>query len=81
MGDVDQRFGSVIRHWREARGWSQERLARRAQINRCFMGEIERATAMPSLATAAKLARALDMPLSRLISHCENQAPDSANPD
>ena len=35
------------------------------------MGEIERATAMPSLATAGKLAQALDVPLSELISRCE----------
>jgi hypothetical protein len=35
------------------------------------MGEIERACVMPSLATAAKLALALDVPLSRLIHWCE----------
>jgi transcriptional regulator with XRE-family HTH domain len=71
MGDVSYRFGVVVRELREARGWSQERLAGRAELNRSYMGEIERATAMPSLATAAKLARALDVPLSQLIAHCE----------
>lgn len=71
MGDISRRFGSVVRGLRESRGWSQERLAGRAELNRSYMGEIERATAMPSLATAAKLARALDVPLSQLISHCE----------
>jgi len=35
------------------------------------MGEIERATAMPSLATAEKLARAFDVALSDLIARCE----------
>ncbi len=71
MGDISRRFGIVVRELRESRGWSQERLAGRAELNRSYMGEIERATAMPSLATAAKLARALDVPLSQLISHCE----------
>jgi transcriptional regulator with XRE-family HTH domain len=71
MFDVGQRFGTVVRQLRESRGWSQERLAGQAELNRSYMGEIERATAMPSLATAAKLAQALDVPLSVLISHCE----------
>jgi DNA-binding XRE family transcriptional regulator len=39
------------------------------------MGEIERAAVMPSLATAAKLAHALEVRLSQLISRCE--APES----
>ncbi|SPE33047.1 Transcriptional regulator, Xre family (fragment) [Burkholderiales bacterium] len=71
MGRVSERFGAVIRQQREARGWSQERLAGQAELNRSYMGEIERAAAMPSLATAAKLARALEVPLSHLISWCE----------
>ena len=71
MSDVSERFAVVVRQLREARGWSQERLANRAQLNRSYMGEIERSTAMPSLATAGKLARALDVPLSELILRCE----------
>ena len=74
MDDVGQRFGSVVRQLREARGWSQERLAGRAELNRSYMGEIERATAMPSLATALKLAQALDVPPSELIVRCEDCA-------
>lgn len=74
MADVGQRFGTVVRQLREARGWSQERLAGDADLNRSYMGEIERAVAMPSLATAAKLAHALGVPLSELISHCERQS-------
>lgn len=69
--DVGERFGQAVRQLREARGWSQERLASRAELNRSYMGEIERAAAMPSLATAAKLAHALEVPLSQLISRCE----------
>lgn len=71
MADVGERFGTVVRQLREARGWSQERLAGHADLNRSYMGEIERAAAMPSLATAAKLAQALGVPLSELISRCE----------
>ena len=70
--DVGERFGSVVRELRESRGWSQERLAGRAELNRSYMGEIERAMAVPSLTTAAKLALALEVPLSELISRCES---------
>ena len=75
MRSFGERFGHVVRQSREARGWSQERLAGRAELNRSYMGEIERATVMPSLATAAKLAQALEVPLSELISRCEQATP------
>lgn len=68
---VARRFGRAVRHLREQRGWSQEALAARAELNRSYMGEIERADVMPSLATADKLARALGLPLSDLIAHAE----------
>ncbi|WP_085316580.1 helix-turn-helix domain-containing protein [Derxia lacustris] len=68
---VGESFGLVVRRLREARGWSQEALANRAELNRSYMGEIERATVMPSLATASKLAVALGLPLSELIAQCE----------
>ncbi|KQV88762.1 helix-turn-helix domain-containing protein [Rhizobacter sp. Root1221] len=68
---MGERFGAAVRRLRESKGWSQERLAGHAALNRSYMGEIERATAMPSLATAAKLAQALEVSLSELISHCE----------
>ena len=75
MGGVSTCVGRVIRQLREQRGWSQEHLAHRAELNRSYMGEIERATAIASLATAAKLAQALDLPLSSLISRCEESTP------
>lgn len=81
-GDVGmgRRFGQVVRAMRESRGWSQERLAWRAELNRSYMGEIERADAMPSLATAAKLAQALEVPLSALIRRCEAGSPQTTTP-
>jgi len=68
------RFGAVIRELRQSRGWSQEQLAGQASLNRSYMGEIERSAVMPSLATAEKLAHALDVALSDLISRCEKTA-------
>jgi transcriptional regulator with XRE-family HTH domain len=68
---IGEQFGRVVRGLRDERGWSQEQLAARAELNRSYMGEVERAGAMPSLAAAAKLAQALEVPLSRLIRWCE----------
>ena len=68
---LGQRFGAAVRRLREGRGWTQEQLAERSGLNRSYMGEVERAIAMPSLATAAKLAQALGLPLAQLIGQCE----------
>lgn len=68
------RFGQVIRRAREARGWSQEALAGQADLNRSYLGEIERGDVVPSLNTMAKLAGALDIKLSELIARCEENA-------
>jgi XRE family transcriptional regulator, regulator of sulfur utilization len=73
-GLPSERFGAVIRQLRKSRGWSQERLAADASLNRSYMGEIERAHAIPTLATAEKLAQALEVALSDLISRCESPA-------
>ncbi|GLS03931.1 hypothetical protein GCM10007860_10760 [Chitiniphilus shinanonensis] len=68
---LGRQFGKVVRHWRRQHRWSQEALAERADLNRSYLGEIERGDAMPSLDTAAKLARALGVKLSELITFCE----------
>lgn len=70
---VARRFGHAVRQLRVQRGWSQECLAARAELNRSYMGEIERADVMPSLATADKLARALGLTLADLFAQAEPQ--------
>ena len=74
MTELINSFGVAVRHLREAQGWSQELLAEKADLNRSYLGEVERGKVIPSLATAAKLATALEISLSRLLSHCEQQA-------
>jgi transcriptional regulator with XRE-family HTH domain len=69
------RFGQVVRVTREDRGWSQEQLAGRADLNRSYLGEIERGTVVPSIETAAKLAAALGVSLSSLIARFELGTP------
>lgn len=74
MSEIVGQFGDAIRQLREAQGWSQEHLAERADINRSYLGEVERGQATPSLVTAAKLAVALGTPLSSLFARCERRA-------
>ena len=73
MNALNERFPRVVRQLRQARGWSQEHLAAQADLNRSYVGEIERGIATPSLITADKLARALEVNLSALVAHCEGE--------
>jgi transcriptional regulator with XRE-family HTH domain len=74
MKHLSGKFGHAVRQSREKLGWSQEVLADRAGLNRSYLGEIERGIAMPSLASIAKLAAALDTSMSTLVAHCEQPA-------
>ena len=71
MNRLPRNFGITVRQWREAHGWSQESLAEKADLNRSYVGEIERGKAIASLLTLEKLARALGTTPSNLLAHCE----------
>jgi len=62
-----QGFGLGVRRLREAQGWSQERLAEHANLNRSYIGEIERGVVIASLLTVEKLAGALQVTPSELL--------------
>lgn len=72
MKHLSNRFGYTVRQVRESFGWTQEVLADKADLNRSYVGEIERGIAMPSLATIAKLASALNTQMSVLVARCED---------
>lgn len=64
-------FGRVVRQLRDTRRLSQEALAERADLNRTYLGEVERGVAIPSLATIAKIAAAFNLSTSDLIARSE----------
>ncbi|MBJ7309786.1 helix-turn-helix domain-containing protein [Rugamonas sp. CCM 8940] len=66
-----QSFGIGVRQLREAQGWSQERLAENSNLNRSYVGEIERGRAIASLLTVEKLAAALQLTPSALLTRGE----------
>lgn len=71
MTQLPHSFGIAVRQLRETRSWSQETLAEKADLNRSYVGEIERGKAIASLLTLEKLAQALGLSPSSLLAHCE----------
>lgn len=71
MSELNTRFGRAVRQLRESHGWSQEQLAENADLNRSYLGEVERGDKTPSLTTAEKLAQALQIRLSALLAQSE----------
>ena len=63
-----QRFGEVLRRLRKERGLSQERLAEAASLTDDYVGFIERGENVPTLTVILKLARALGVDASELVS-------------
>ena len=70
MSTLVQTFGTAVRQLREGRGWSQEQLSEHANLNRSYVGEIERGQVIPSIVTAEKLANALELQVPTLFDHC-----------
>ena len=66
-----QDFGLAVRQLREGHGWSQEQLAAQSDLNRSYVGEIERGQVAPSLITLHKLAQALQLGTTDLLAHAE----------
>ncbi|MEI6046465.1 MAG: helix-turn-helix transcriptional regulator [Chloroflexota bacterium] len=66
-----QQFGNVIRRLRMAGGLSQEEFADLCGLHRTYIGAIERGEKTVSIATASKLAQALNLSLSQLFLQLE----------
>lgn len=64
-------FGRVVKNLREELRLSQEILADRADLNRTYLGEVERGVATPSLVTIVKISKALNLSASDLLAKSE----------
>jgi len=71
LDELIENFGIAVRQLREVRGWSQEELAERSNLNRSYVGEIERGRVIASILTAQKLASALEINIASLLTRCE----------
>lgn len=70
MNNTEKLFEKIaekIKNERSERGWSQEKLAQKADISLLTIGTIERLKNKPSVMTLAQIADALDMKLCDLL--------------
>lgn len=65
---VLERFGQKVREERLKQGLSQEKLAAKAGVHRTYIGMVERAEKNITLGNMSKIAKALNIKLSELIS-------------
>lgn len=68
-------FGAVLRNHRLAAGMSQEQLGLEADVQRNFISLIETGQNKPTITTIFKLAAALDLKPSKLITETEKLLP------
>ncbi len=73
MKNINSLFGQQIRQLRKNRRLSQEALALSAEINRTYLGGIERGENSPSLETLQKLSIALNIELSEIFRKMEKE--------
>ena len=65
--DISVRLGRNVRRLREAKGWSQEEYADRADIHRTYVSDIERGRRNPTISVVEKLAKPLDVTAGSLL--------------
>ena len=63
---INKQLGARIRYLRQQKGFSIEDLALEAEINRNYLGDLERGVRNPTLIILNKIAKALDIDLTTL---------------
>lgn len=66
-GDYFGELGRRLQALRVARGWTQGQLASAAELDRTYISGVENGKQNPTLGALLKLARALEVPLERLV--------------
>jgi len=65
-------IGDTIRNLRLHKGMSQGDIEKRTGLLRCYLSRVENGHTIPSLDTLAKIASAMDVPLSQFFSDSYN---------
>lgn len=65
--DIREIFARNLRLARQAKGFSQEELAHRADIDRTYISSLERCVYSPSIEILDRLAKALDVDAADLL--------------
>lgn len=72
---ISKRFGIALKRRRLDLGYSQERLAELSKLHPTYIGMIERGSRNPTLEAAEKIAGALGVSLTNLISEAAREIP------
>ena len=67
MSGIVERFGKNVRRHRLDKGWSQERLADAADLERAYLTHLELGRRNPTLKTAYRIAEALGVDIRLLL--------------
>lgn len=67
MATIAEAFGQNLRKIRVEKGWSQDRLALRAGIDRSYMGRVERGEVNITIVKVYQIAEVLGVPARELI--------------
>lgn len=67
--EANIKFGQRVLELRTQRGYTQEQLSYQCDINRTYMGAIERGEKTPSLITIEKIAKGLNISLKELFDY------------
>ena len=65
--DIKKRFGKKVKFLRAERGWSQEKLALTADLDRTYVPGIEKGERNVSITVIEKIANALDIEIQVLM--------------
>ncbi|MBB1249140.1 helix-turn-helix domain-containing protein [Rhizobium sp. G21] len=73
--DAKKIIGWNLRKLRVPKGWSQERLALEANVDRTYIGKVERGSENVTISTLEIIAKALGVPLATLLIEPEKDEP------
>ncbi len=71
MKKSEEIFGKILKKIRAEKGFSQEKLALEADLDRTFISLLERGLRQPSLNTLLQISKALDTKASEIVAQVE----------
>lgn len=71
MKKSEEIFGKILKKIRDEKGFSQEKLALEADLDRTFISLLERGLRQPSLNTLLQISKALDTKASEVVAQVE----------
>ena len=79
MNEIGKIIGERIKQLRKNNDWSQEELAHRANLNRTFVGAIERGEKNITIESLSKIASALEISLEEIFKYIQPVSKNTLN--